>query len=306
MTENLKIVTSSRDKLDVEIREREGAEEALRQLNETLEKRVQERTEKADKRAADLARSNEELQQFTSIASHDLQEPLRKVAAFGSILKIEYRDVLDEEGISMFDRMLSATGRMQDLIDSLLSLSRVTTRAKPFQSIHLEKVVRNVLNDIEDLLARTKGRVEVGSLPMIEADPIQIHQLIQNLIGNGLKYHKKGEPPIMMIKSIPVDGDQVEISVEDNGIGFDEKYLDRIFKPFQRLHGRFEYEGTGMGLAICHKIVQRHGGEMTATSSPGQGTTFIVRLPLDPMKSEDHVLWKSPMATFHPTNQRHT
>ncbi|MFQ5543950.1 MAG: ATP-binding protein, partial [Nitrospiria bacterium] len=200
---------------------------------------------------------------------------------FSSILKEDYRGVLDEDGVGFLDRIQQSSERMQGLIDDLLSLSRVTTQAKSFQSVELNEVAGEVINDLDDLITRSKGRVEIGDLPRIKADRTQIYHLIQNLIGNGLKYQQKDQAPRISVENVPNENGLIEIRVKDNGIGFDEKYLDRIFKPFQRLHGRKEYQGTGIGLAICNKIVRRHEGEMTATSAPGQGATFIVKLPCD-------------------------
>jgi light-regulated signal transduction histidine kinase (bacteriophytochrome) len=241
----------------------------------------------------ELARSNAELQQFASVASHDLQEPLRKIQAFGNRLKDKYGETLADQGRDYLDRMQNAAGRMQALIDDLLILSRITTKAQPFIPVNLTQVTQEVLSDLEVRIQQTGARVEVGELPTIHADPVQMRQLLQNLISNALKFHRDGEPQIVKIYSrqlVTPEGNQpiesspvpelCQIIVEDNGIGFDEKYLDRIFNVFQRLHGRSEYEGTGMGLAICRKIAERHGGTITAKSTPGEGATFIVTLPL--------------------------
>jgi signal transduction histidine kinase len=176
--------------------------------------------------------------------------------------------------------MESAAGRMQVLLSSLLDYSRVSTRANPLMETDLISVAQEVVSDLEIQIEISGGRVEIGSLPQIRADSAQMHQLLQNLIRNALKYSRKDEKPVIRVHGHAGNG-IAEIFVEDNGIGFDEKYLDRIFKPFQRLHGRTsEYEGTGMGLAICRKIVERHGGTITARSAQGEGSTFIVTLPL--------------------------
>jgi PAS domain S-box-containing protein len=243
-------------------------------------------------KTAELARSNAELEQFAYIASHDLQEPLRKVRAFGDRLEAKYADELDERGRDYLDRMRNAAHRMQRLINALLSYSRVTTRARPHEPVDLNDVLRQVLSALELRIARSNGRVEVGELPTIEADGLQMEQLFQNLLANALKFHREGEPPVVNVtarcfaaqeaagdEDFP-DGAFCRIFVEDDGIGFEEKYIDRIFDPFQRLHGRGQYEGTGMGLAICRKIVERHGGRITAESCPGEGATFIVTLPI--------------------------
>ncbi len=279
----------------------------------------------------ELTRSNAELQQFASIASHDLQEPLRKIQAFGDQLKTKYNQALTEQGQDYVQRMQNAAGRMQTLINDLLTLSRITTKAQPFVPVDLAQVVQEVLSDLEVRVQESNAQVEVGSLPTIDADPLQMRQLLQNLIGNALKFHKTIEPPrvrvysqvlkdeeqhsaleTMLPANVPsltrvglgwiepppeqMDGQlsgnsttpkRCQIMVEDNGIGFDEKYLDRIFNVFQRLHGRSEYEGTGMGLAICRKIAERHSGSLTAKSTPGQGATFIVTLPIQQRKGDN-------------------
>lgn len=236
-----------------------------------------------------LEQSNQALQDFASIASHDMQEPLRKVMAFGSRLKNRYSSSLGEEGKDYLDRMLNATVRMQNLLQSLLEYSSVTTQAKPFREVNLNDVLQEVLSDLEIRIEQTGGRVEVSELPILQADLSQMQQLFQNLLCNALKFHKQGETPIVKVygQSVPDAPGCYEIRVEDNGIGFDEKYLGRIFSPFQRLHGRSsEYEGTGMGLAICKKIVERHGGSIQAKSEPGKGSTFLVTLPIERLRSE--------------------
>ena len=168
---------------------------------------------------------------------------------------------------------------MQKLIQDLLAFSRVTRQVQTFETVNLETLIYDVLTDLEVRIKKSGGRVEVGKLPAVHADPFQMRQLFQNLIANALKYSKKGEPPRVHIRSENVHNGFVEVAVEDGGIGFEERYLEQIFQPFQRLHSREEYEGSGMGLAICHKIVARHGGKITAKSEPGTGSTFIVTLP---------------------------
>lgn len=242
-----------------------------------------------------LKRSNRELEDFAHIASHDLQEPLRKVRAFGDRLRANLGDKLDDQASDYLQRMQNAATRMQVFISDLLSFSRVSTKAQPFTSVDLAGTVREVAADMETRLEETGGRLDVGALPVVEADPLQMRQLLQNLIGNALKFHKDGEPPVVKVSggivrgsngnALP-EGDCVELVVEDNGIGFDEKYADRIFGVFQRLHGRSQYEGTGIGLSICQKIVERHGGVIRVKSSPGQGAAFTVTLPRTSPKPE--------------------
>lgn len=245
-----------------DITERERTQEDLRQKTEELE------------------RSNKELQQFAFVASHDLQEPLLKILAFGDRLKELSTQKLDEREQDYVGRMQKAALRMRQLIDDLLQFARITTKAKPFERVDLNQVVKEVLSDLEMRIAKTQARIEVENLPTLEGDPRQLHQLFQNLISNALKFSKKGECPDIAIKSRVLPKGFTEIVVEDKGIGFEEKYLERIFEPFQRLHSRSEYEGTGMGLAICQKIVQIHHGEITAKSRLGVGSTFSIKLPV--------------------------
>jgi len=232
-----------------------------------------------------LEQSNRDLQEFAYIASHDLQEPLRKVLAFGDRLANKYGDVLDETGRDYLKRMRDASQRMQTLINDLLTFSRVSTRAQPFIKVDLNTLIEGVISDLENQIDRTQGNVETGDLPTIEADPTQMHQLLQNLINNGLKFHQEDIPPIIQVSAKTTES-ECQIIVKDNGIGFDMQYLDRIFKPFQRLHSRIEYEGSGMGLAICRRIVERHSGEITAVSTLGKGSTFIATLPIYQSKGE--------------------
>lgn len=233
----------------------------------------------------ELERSNRELQDFAFIASHDLQEPLRKIVVFGERLKERNADALDQESLDYLDRMRKAAGRMQSLITDLLTFSRVTTKAQPFTAVNLAEVAAGVVEDLEGRIELVKGRVEVGPLPTIDAEPVQMRQLLQNLIGNALKFRRPEEPPVVKIEAqiLPdpmTPGNAVcRLTVSDNCIGFDEKYLDRIFGLFQRLHTKTEYEGTGMGLAIVRKIAMYHGGDITARSKLGEGSTFILTVP---------------------------
>lgn len=235
-------------------------------------------------RAEQLRRANQELEQFASIASHDLQEPLRKIRDFAGLLD---RERLSEDDQDYLDRMLRAVERMQLLIDDLLALSRVVRRGEPFVAIDLGRVLREVLQDLEARILKSQGVVEVGPLPVLDADPTQMRQLFQNLVGNALKYHPRGVPPRVEIQATPVEDPLTgerrwRIAVRDQGIGFDPRHAERIFQPFERLHGRGEYEGTGIGLAICRKIVDRHRGTLVAEGRPGQGATFTVTLPERP------------------------
>lgn len=233
---------------------------------------------------AELERNNSELQSFAYVASHDLQEPLRKIRTFSDRLQSTYAGALDERGLDYLRRMQHAAERMQVLIHDLLLFSRVTTQAQPVRVVSLHKVLDGVLSDLEVHIEEVQAQVVVGYLPIIEADPTQMRQLFQNLLTNALKFHKPDQPPLILIRSEKVVGNGRnpycwQITVADNGIGFEEKYADRIFTIFQRLHGRQSYEGTGVGLAICRKIVERHHGYITAHSQPGEGATFIITLP---------------------------
>ena len=239
--------------------------------------------------AQKLQQSNRELEDFAYVASHDLQEPLRKIQAFGDRLRSKYSSSLPPEAVDYLNRMQSAAGRMQSLINDLLTFSRVTTKAQPFRKVSLEEIAQEVAKDLEARVMEVGGRIVIGPLPTIDADPLQMRQLLQNLIGNGLKFHRKGVPPVVSVYGMILDepGDSLcEVVVSDNGIGFEEKYADRIFTMFERLHGRGSYEGTGIGLAICRKIAQRHGGDIRATSEPGEGATFIATLPINHQEVE--------------------
>jgi signal transduction histidine kinase len=245
--------------------------------------------------AAKLERSNAELQDFASVASHDLQEPLRKVQAFSDRLRSRCAATIDNQGRDYLDRVQNAAARMQTLINDLLTYCRVATKAQPFVSTDLVTVTREVVSDLEARIEQVKGQVVVGELPTLDADPLQVRQLMQNLIGNSLKYCRPEVPPVVKVWSKHLAHDPAaaegvpprqfcQIMVEDNGIGFEEVYTERIFTIFQRLHGRTEYEGTGVGLAVCRKIVERHGGTITARSTPGSGSTFLVSLPIHQQK----------------------
>jgi signal transduction histidine kinase/PAS domain-containing protein len=294
-----------------EIKERKILQAQLETANNVLESRVAERTrqlvdtndglEKEIRRrqkveheleeyGKSLARSNQELQDFAYVASHDLQEPLRKIQAFGDLLATEYKDALGE-GEEYLTRMRNAASRMSTLIQDLLAFSRVATKEQQINQIDLDVVINEVIGDLEMSIADKKGKVIIGKMPAVWADATHMRQLFQNLIGNALKFHQKDTPPVVNISMKPgaKKDTHYEIRVQDNGIGFDEKYLDRIFSVFQRLHGRDSYEGTGIGLAVCRKIVERYGGTIDAKSQPNVGSTFIIKLPINHKeRTHDH------------------
>ena len=250
------------------------------------------------RKADELARSNAELEQFAFVASHDLQEPLRKIQAFGDRVKTKCEKIDLGEAGDYLNRMQNAAARMQTLINDLLAFSRVIRSSQPFVPVDLNAVTKEVLNDLEVRIEKNGARVDVGELPTINGDPTQMRQLMQNLLSNALKFQPAGRQPVVTISSRiisePNETTAVantnpvwEISVQDNGIGFDEKHLEKIFAVFQRLHGRTEYEGTGIGLAVCRRIVDRHGGSITARSQPGKGATFVFTVPSRPMATEE-------------------
>ncbi len=226
----------------------------------------------------ELKRSNNALQEFASMASHDLQEPLRKIYIFGDQIKNGISN-LDERSEEYLNRMQRSAKRMQSLILDLLKYSQVNTKAEPFRKTNLRKIVDDAIDILEKRFSETQGTICVENLPTLEAEAFQMRELFQNLIGNALKYHREGVPPDIKIKSSETFKGNIEITVEDNGIGFEQKYKDKIFMPFQRLHGRSAFEGTGMGLSICKRIVEHHGGNIDALSTFGKGSKFIISLP---------------------------
>lgn len=263
-----------------ELKHRRKLEAELLAAKDYLEQRVKERTKALQSTNIELQRSNRELEDFAYVASHDLQEPLRKIQAFGNLLEEEYAGKLNE-GKLYIERMQGAAARMRTLIDDLLAFSRITTRGQEKTKIDLNKLIQETLADMEVHIKDLKAKVEIKKLPMVNADPLQMRQLFQNMISNSLKFHKPGIAPVIKVHSTKAENTKgkVAIYIKDNGIGFDEKYIDRIFTVFQRLHGKEDYEGTGIGLAVVRKIVERHNGMILAKSKPGEGATFIITLP---------------------------
>jgi signal transduction histidine kinase len=251
----------------------EEAVGALAESNDALERSNDE----LERQARELVRSNNELDQFASIASHDLQEPLRKVRTFTERISETEAENLSERGADYLRRANASAERMQTLIEDLLRFSRVSTQGRPFSQVDLAKVVEDVLDDLSDQVTRTGARVEVSGLPTINADPPQMRQLMQNLISNAIKFRREDVPPEVRVDS-RVESGWVTITIADNGIGFDPQYSRRIFRVFERLHGRGAYPGTGIGLALCRKIAERHGGTVVAHGVPGEGSTFTVTM----------------------------
>jgi len=297
--QSLKLAQTNKE-LKNEIKERRRAEDALKALNLTLEQRVAKRSAVAEQRALELARSNVYLEQFAFVASHNLQEPLRKALTFGSKLQAKYGEVLTGKGRDYLVRMQKSVEWMQALVSDLFTFSQMTRKRKLFVPVDLAELILEVISDLKPSIEQTKGRVEMGALPIIEADRLHMRLLFRNLIGNALKYRKKEKPPVVKIKSTAgnkyvknekghgPNGEFFKITVTDNGLGFEEQHADQIFDIFKRLHSQNQYEGTGMGLALSRIIVEQHGGNITAKGRPGQGATFVVTLPTKQANKESN------------------
>ncbi len=267
----------------------EGTWATLATLRDMTDHKEMERA--LTQQAEELARSNQEFEQFAYVASHDLQEPLRKILVFGDRLQTACGGIITDQARDYLKRMRQASERMQTLIRDLLIFSRAGSGEQVGEPTHLNTVIQEVVEDLEITLTENGGRVEYGTLPSIEANPLLMRQLFQNLISNALKFCTPGVPPLVKIFGHPLEEDGPsffnpdeahewwQIVVEDNGIGFEDEYKEKIFGMFQRLHGRSEYEGTGIGLAVCRKIVEGLGGSITAQGISGEGTQFFLRLP---------------------------
>jgi PAS domain S-box-containing protein len=254
----------------------------LHHLNSTLQKQTEE-----------LRRSNEDLQQFAHVASHDLKEPLRKIKTYGSRLNDEFGDVLPERAKTFLEKMDSAASRMSSMIDGVLGYSMLGATEQIVEEVELGELLRQIENDLEIIIQQKGASIEHENLPQIEASAILIYQLFYNLINNSLKFSKTDRSPKIIISSktikgsdltgdgyFPPDKEYAQITVQDNGIGFDQQYAGKIFKTFTRLHAKDKYEGTGLGLSLCQKIVQRHNGLISAKAVLNEGASFIVILPL--------------------------
>lgn len=265
-----------------------GLYHELEQANSELEAKVDARTQVLMQYSEELHRSNKDLEAFAFVASHDLQEPLRKIRAFGDRLQQKFMPELGERGADYVMRMQAASERMSILINDLLSFSRVTTKQKPFERVDLNQVITRVLDDLDYAIEDAGAKLYIESLPVIDADASQMGQVFMNLMTNSMKFHKPDVPPVIRItceENLPsLLGEDTRdwccIKFADQGIGFDPQYSERVFNLFQRLHGRDEYSGTGIGLALCRKIIERHGGSIDAESGQGEGATFIIRLPM--------------------------
>lgn len=251
--------------------ERKRVEHSLRTSRAELERRVSERT-------SELRKANHELALFAAAASHELRQPLRKITAWGDLLKESCAAALGDAGLKLLGEMQQGALHLGDVIDSLRELTRVSTHGRPLEPIELDAIVGELSKDMAPLFAQVGGRLVVERLPALRADGVQIRQLMENLLSNALKY-RSAERPLFVSVRAGSRGAAIEIVVEDNGIGFEQKYADRIFQPFQRLHGPGAFEGAGMGLAICARIVARHKGSLSARGVPGKGATITVTLP---------------------------
>ena len=263
-------------RLEAEIESRRGAEEALRSANAELERRVAERTRELQIANEQLARSNRELEQFAYVASHDLQEPLRMVSAYGQLLERRYADRLDGDARDFLTFMTDGAKRLQGMIDDLLALSRAA-RGPELAPVALETALERATGNLTVAIQESGANLSKAALPSVMGDENQLTRLFQNLLSNAIKFHGK-TPPSIRVASTD-SGREWVVSVTDNGIGIDPKFSERIFAAFQRLHGQAEYPGSGIGLTLCKRIVERHGGRIWVESEPGAGATFFFSLP---------------------------
>ena len=266
----------------------------LQRANDELEDRVEERTaelsetnarlrQEIDRRELmedELTRSNRELRQFAYVASHDLNEPLRTIKGYLQLIESRYKDVLNTQGQQDIEVVKDGATRMQQLIDDLLEAAKIRTHGKPFSQVDSAVAAKQAIGNLEATIRENNAEVVCDELPAVTADVRQLTQLFQNLIGNAIKYRGDAHPEIRI--AAHEDSDEWVFSVRDNGFGIDPKYAKKIFEMFTRLHSRSEYSGTGIGLAICQRIVERHGGTIWVESAPGEGSTFYFTLPKEP------------------------
>jgi len=276
--QKLKAINKS---LENEIKERKASEDKVKELNRQMLENI-----------VRLESANKDLDRFAFMASHDLQEPLRKIRLFSDMLQAKYKEILDSDAQVHISRIQKSVERMQSLIKDILTFSRISNEKESFEYIDLNNVVHDVLTDMESNVQEKQAKINLGSLPSIEANPGLIRPLFSNLLGNALKYCKKDVSPVISIRSeinMMANGNgskknqpnrYCKIYIEDNGIGFEQEYAEQIFDMFKRLHVSNEFEGTGIGLALCKKIVEKHHGFISARSKVNQGSTFIVSLPM--------------------------
>lgn len=261
-------------KVTRDLTERRLAEQALRESEE----RYRQQSIELSAANIELKKTNQELESFAYVASHDLQEPLRKIQAFGDLLKTQQAAYLTESGKDLLDRMQTSTGRMQALIRDLLTYSQVNNARQPFEPVSLSDIINDVINDLDDIIQEKQAQVVADPLPDITGSRFQLQQLFQNLLSNALKFQPAGNRPVIRITDVSSESG-LTIQVIDNGIGFDSRFKDQIFKMFQRLNATNQFKGTGIGLAICKRVVENHGGTITVDSILDQGTTFTIFLP---------------------------
>lgn len=264
----------------------------IEKRNKALEEAVKERTQELTLYSEELARSNRELEDFAFVASHDLQEPLRKIQTFGDRLAVQLEEVLDPKAKNYLSRMKAAAERMSSLINDLLEFSRVRTSQRKFESVDINQIVADIKDDLSQVIEESRSQFLVNTFPTLNADPLQMRQLFYNLIANALKFSAKSSQPTVTVEVELCDKPDIcskqessswyKFIVTDNGIGFEEEFADKIFAPFQRLHSKSEYAGTGIGLAICRRIVERHGGAIIAEGEVGKGSVFTLYLPQSP------------------------
>ena len=264
--------------INSDITERKKAEESLKEARDKLELKVQERTAELNILVDELKRSNEELKQFAYVTSHDLQEPLRTIASFTQLLKRRYTSKLDDDADEFIDYIVGGANRMQTMIKALLDYSRVNTRNSEFKSSDFEVILNQTLNSLKIAVEESNAVITMDPLPTLMVDDKQMIQLFQNLISNAIKFRKNHGNMEIHISCKKVSTNYL-FSVSDNGIGIESQFKDRIFEVFQRLHTRDEYSGTGIGLAVCKKIVERHGGQIWVESELGEGSTFYFTIP---------------------------
>jgi light-regulated signal transduction histidine kinase (bacteriophytochrome)/HAMP domain-containing protein len=292
MAEDLQKTTTSIDRLNAANQQLQAGEQQLKAANQQLQSEIAER-KKAEEA---LEASNRELKDFVYIASHDLREPLRKIFSFGELLKDSLEDKLEEDDKENLGFMVDGANRMTAMIEGLLTYSRLNKNGAAFEAVDLNEIVEQLRTlELAELLEETGAAIEVPEpLPKVQADPVQIRQLLQNLVINGIRYRREGIQPRVVIRAEQIADGRVRVEVQDNGIGIAKEYEEDIFKMFRRLHSRQKYDGTGIGLAVCKKIVERHNGQIGVESEAGAGSTFWFTLPVsESLKAEQMKLVSS-------------